>query len=1179
MERCLRTAFLASQALEKAEKKKKEQANAELNPQSFTSLPTADPDIEHQLIPLMIEAHLKSRPLGRLPPSKHWNARQKETWAAALTRECVRLNSALDDWENENDGLSFLNAVLRLITLPAKTIIPVSRLIPASGTYIIEQDDQTYTIDLEGPPPPSYAPDEENKAAPAGSTLTGRSKMTLNSYRKGRTQVGTRILFGHGSAERNEQTANIIERMHPDHGGGDPRILGGPPHPPLLISKTSLEKSLKRDAGKTQASPDVYGWSPDFFLSTRRRTGLMFPIKTFARLHKILAEDDIPQAIAFIFTAGGLTALNKIAEEENHVRRTQGLDPKLRPVNSGALFLKNVFKSALKTTSGHKSGRKLYPTQLGCGASGGMATLSLSSRAAHSKGKVIHTDDAMNAFNELKRKALILAASNIWPESRSLLNKYYGKRAPVFYTFFKDGERRLRVIWSTEGARMGCVIGSKTFCMAADWFIYRKLKQEFSKVTQLAATDDLVKFWDPPESDDPDEWERFYDHVAEYVSRYMELAKPIGIVLVPEKQRILIPEWAPLPQNPKRANGITLNVVKDGLVIAGAPVGTQAFIDQHADAKLRNINKRLDAIRNLSLLDPQTAVKILEHAGTNALDYYCSVVPPSLIDPLIRDFDDAISKTFLACISPLDEDANPACDPSRRSRALAIAELPHRCGGFGLIPLKIKAPAAFVTTLFAQGDKPVLRDLRDGLKDVASLAYHDVCRTLSPEGLDYLNDEDPAASVLPLTPDDLTSGPFAQEASASPSNLRARSVVVSIAMDLRRTTLRRTAKIGLDQNVLSDSDFIHIMQVTSRTQATRVTQASVVNPANRMPRPDFIAWARYFLQLPQLTPWQQDVVQVDGYDAAVCRMHADEDSKILDLYGNHAAACPSTFRSRSYTHTKFEQVVASYCKEVEMRVQLEPPTECVLAYEFDKKQCRHLFQRAPSAQTLENSSALFELYDEMQNPRTTQARIAELAKAADLLIRRIPTDANGLRLDVFASQPDGGGTSLLIDVAQSHDTKTSGRARMLQFASDLLANDERVLRGGQDDFDGVPSPAVSTTVKAKNSRYRLLTHIAKIQQVAGKRQDRVLFLACVMSHTGEMAPDVLKLITLLAQKSMPLANRPDCLSGLTPTQTASDFRMRMKDTLAVSMARGWGMQLRCAGFCDWKNRNAGRGRC
>ena len=105
-----------------------------------------------------------------------------------------------------------------------------------------------------------------------------------------------------------------------------------------------------------------------------------------------------------------------------------------------------------------------------------------------------------------------------------------------------------------------------------------------------------------------------------------------------------------------------------------------------------------------------------------------------------------------------------------------------------------------------------------------------------------------------------------------------------------------------------------------------------------------------------------------------------------------------------------------------MRVQLEPPTESVLAYEYDKKQCSHLFQRTPSVQTLANSSALLELYHEMQNPRTTQARIAELAKAADLLIRRIPTDANGLRLDVFASQ-----SSLLIDVAQSHDTKTSGQ--------------------------------------------------------------------------------------------------------------------------------------------------------
>ena len=94
-----------------------------------------------------------------------------------------------------------------------------------------------------------------------------------------------------------------------------------------------------------------------------------------------------------------------------------------------------------------------------------------------------------------------------------------------------------------------------------------------------------------------------------------------------------------------------------------------------------------------------------------------------------------------------------------------------------------------------------------------------------------------------------------------------------------------------------------------------------------------------------------------------------------------------------------------------------------------------------------------------------------------------------------------------------------------------------VLRGGQDDFLGEPSPAVSTTIKTKYSRYRLLTHIAKIQQLAGKRQDRVFFLECVMSHTGEMAPDLLKLITLLARKAMPLANRPDCLSGLTPKQT------------------------------------------
>ena len=273
--------------------------------------------------------------------------------------------------------------------------------------------------------------------------------------------------------------------MHPNYGGGDPRIHGKMP-PPLLLSLTSLAKTLKKDAGNSQASIDVFGWTPGLLLSTRNRQGPMTPIKTMARLQKILAEENVPDAVAFLLSAGGLTALNKIPEKENFRRQQASMDPKLRPINSGSLLLKNTFRGAAKSPSGYEAKLKTRPTQFGCGSKGGMETMALASSAAYQRRMVVHTDDAQNAFNAMKRSAIIQAADKLWPESLNLLNKYYGKRAPVFYTFFKGGERRLRVIWSVEGARMGCVLGSLSFDLAAEEFIYRHLKTEFPQVTHMA---------------------------------------------------------------------------------------------------------------------------------------------------------------------------------------------------------------------------------------------------------------------------------------------------------------------------------------------------------------------------------------------------------------------------------------------------------------------------------------------------------------------------------------------------------------------------------------------------------------------------------------------------------------------------------------------------------------------
>jgi hypothetical protein len=274
------------------------------------------------------------------------------------------------------------------------------------------------------------------------------------------------------------------------------------PAPDIGLSLSALETQLYRSASDRQAGIDVFGWSPGMLLSTRRFSGDLTPLKAFARLLHILGSSHVPEAVAFLLTPGACTALNKIPEEENRMRKSQNLQPKIRPINNGSLFLKNVFRACNNSTSGKQAKRSCEPVQFGTGAKGGPTTMGLAASAAYKARKVIHTDDAQNAFNALRRSALLASTKEVWPEISPICNKYYGIKSPVFYTYFKDGLQILRVIWSTEGTRMGCAYASTGFCLTMHDKVYSKLSDDFPDVAQMAATDDLVKLWEPPPSND-----------------------------------------------------------------------------------------------------------------------------------------------------------------------------------------------------------------------------------------------------------------------------------------------------------------------------------------------------------------------------------------------------------------------------------------------------------------------------------------------------------------------------------------------------------------------------------------------------------------------------------------------------------------------------------------------------
>ena len=62
----------------------------------------------------------------------------------------------------------------------------------------------------------------------------------------------------------------------------------------------------------------------------------------------------------------------------------------------------------------------------------------------------------------------------VWPEAVEQFNAYYGIASPCIYTH-KDSEGNsvIRITFSTDGTRAGCVLGSAGFNIALFYYVYK----------------------------------------------------------------------------------------------------------------------------------------------------------------------------------------------------------------------------------------------------------------------------------------------------------------------------------------------------------------------------------------------------------------------------------------------------------------------------------------------------------------------------------------------------------------------------------------------------------------------------------------------------------------------------------------------------------------------------------
>ena len=182
-------------------------------------------------------------------------------------------------------------------------------------------------------------------------------------------------------------------------------------------------------------------------------------------------------SIYYLLVAGGLTALNKVSEEEQTALIRKTGSRKLQPVNSGSAILKAPMRCGLDHPAAQRAMDDMRPIQMGMGMPSRPQAKVMLARLLVEEGHYASLQDAINAFHALHRQAALDAVGELWNEGLPLFWKIYGQDAPCLYAYTDAaGLSRVGVLLSKQGVRMGCVFGSCVFCLTMHLFVFRILR-------------------------------------------------------------------------------------------------------------------------------------------------------------------------------------------------------------------------------------------------------------------------------------------------------------------------------------------------------------------------------------------------------------------------------------------------------------------------------------------------------------------------------------------------------------------------------------------------------------------------------------------------------------------------------------------------------------------------------
>ena len=1146
----------------------------------LTRLPTSTTDMWSELIPIIATLHARSRPVLSLAPYCRLPTDRMRNWGRAMDAAGTCLRTAIDEFLQFGDELKITNAVIEhLLELPTRELMPIMDLKPVGGIVTVTFDDDTPSYPLRLGPDPAPREDDGDWTPTfhnlqvhdhERNTMMGDAKRAIissvNLIYKDRTKTACKSIIGNGQAESSLATFQLLSEMHIKREGPIhlPEIVGDQ----IVVEWEDCLEKLILEAGKKDASTGVYGISAAMHYHQRGRRGDSL-MKEVARLQALIGSGRLPDAVYFLMTAGGLTALLKEDLAQQELRRLALEPPKVRPINSGC----SVLKVPLSVVSQHSSAQacraEMRTIAFGDGVAGGPESVVHLTRMEHKAGATISTEDTVNAFGSLKRNTMLQTQAEVWTPATLMFRKLYGNDSPCLYSYKDaDGLPCLGITRSEEGSRMGCTLGSISFNLTAYHKIYKPASIKFPDLTFRALTDDLTVIMPPVfEMEAQQEQYRLSAKVVEFIDECMA---PCGLKRHPGKGFLLLGQGRAEPDADSPIREMT-KVTTDGVKLAGAWIGSDVQTAEAAMIKARSLQPRMDAIVELSLHNPQAANSLLANALNCAMDYYVRTTPPNLLGQAACHFEGMIMDTFSKIISS-DDRRLPLLSDARSTRANELRKLPLIHGGFGHTSLLLKAPAAYIAAaLTTMKADPKIYEMRATVAANLVPCYEYLLTALDVADFSDLPE---IRKVIPASPAALIRALPTDPARPITKTSAMRKVQGVLVEACGRVALRNFRFVyGSSCRIkegTTQADLAHVQLMTSRSQLSRAYCASLFYQHNRLSRDEFINGARYHLNLPQLVRWGDGYGNLLGLDdtqelndQGFCAVDHGTVA-LLDPTGQHACFCKSGKKAKYQMHSQLNLTFQRFAREAGGHTEREPGTSSILMNKIAPAHVRLMFSKTNNAQQRARQTIMTILSNNFLGTNDGERR-RRLAQQMQQLADQSPKEWKGLRIDLRVSFPDA---EVWIDGSIRHPTAATQLPRVTAWTHKLLAAEADALAGGggRNLMDREASPMVSVACAQKHKTYGPLLETARRQHTNKDRPFAPVFVAGVISHAGEMAPELIGMVEFFTNQYAKHISTMGFEDGVPKARRTADYRCRFKDALMTTVLRGFGRTLGAVGL-------------